>query len=257
MSDFIEVSNISKTFSSDKTEVRALANTSFTTQQNEFVAIVGPSGCGKTTLLRILSGLTSKTTGKIFVEGKEVQSLTKFGMVFQYPVLIPWRRVIDNVLLPIDLLKLDRKQYLEPARDLMRLAGILGFEKAQTWELSGGMQQRVSICRSLITNPSVLLMDEPFGALDAFTRDFMNLELLKIWSEKAMTIFFITHDITEAVFLADRVLVMTPRPGRVLEIIDVDFVRPRLLELRDTVEFTQLTGRIRRMILSQFQEKIF
>ncbi|WP_245163392.1 ABC transporter ATP-binding protein [Bradyrhizobium vignae] len=192
----------------------------------EFVAIVGASGCGKSTLLRLVGGLMAPTGGQILIGGKVVTEPSPgIGIVFQTPVLLPWRTVQENVQLPIDI----QRSGKEPKRigKLLTLVGLHGFEHRRPYELSGGMQQRVALCRALVTDPSLLLMDEPFGALDALTREQMNLELQRVWMETGKTVVLITHSITESVMLADRVVVMTPRPGRIQEIIEIGLPRPR------------------------------
>ena len=200
--------------------------------KGEILFIGGGSGCGKTTLLNILAGLISKTEGSAKVSGTEVSKpLPEIGMVFQAPTLLPWRTILENVMIPIEIQKRDKKHYKNVAMDLLKLVGLDGFEDKYPNELSGGMQQRAGICRALVHSPSVLLMDEPFGALDAMTREYMNLELLRIWKESNQTIALVTHSITEAVFLSDRVIVMSPRPGRIAEIISIDLPRPRTLDM--------------------------
>lgn len=213
-------------------QTHALADINFSVKKGEFISIVGPSGCGKTTLLNILAGLISRSEGSAKVSGREVtKPLPEIGMVFQAPTLLPWRTILENVMIPVEVQKLDKKVYLEKAKELLKLAGLEGFEDKYPSELSGGMQQRAGICRALVHSPSVLLMDEPFGALDAMTREYMNLELLRIWKESNQTIALVTHSISEAVFLSDRVIVMSPRPGRIAEIIDINLPRPRSLEM--------------------------
>ena len=210
----------------------ALSDINFKVKRGEFISIVGPSGCGKTTLLNILAGLISKTEGSAKISGSEVtKPLSEIGMVFQAPTLLPWRTILENVMVPIEVQKKDKNEGLKKANELLELAGLKGFEDKYPNELSGGMQQRAGICRALVHAPSVLLMDEPFGALDAMTREYMNLELLRIWKESNQTIALVTHSITEAVFLSDRVIVMSPRPGRIAEIIEIDLPRPRTLEM--------------------------
>jgi NitT/TauT family transport system ATP-binding protein len=210
------------------------------------VAVVGPSGCGKSTLLKILAGLLSPSGGSASLRGSAIQGPRRdIGVVFQAPVLFPWRTVLDNVLLPIDVQRLGRERFMPAAKDLLALVGLREFERRYPWELSGGMQQRVAITRALIHDPAMLLMDEPFGALDAMTREHMNLELQRIWMEKKKTVFFITHSIPEAVFLADRVLVMTPRPGRVVDDLRIKLPRPRPLDVMTTSEFGEYTRHIR------------
>ena len=213
-------------------KTHALSDINFSVKRGEFISIVGPSGCGKTTLLNILAGLISKTEGSAKISGNEVlKPLSEIGMVFQAPTLLPWRTILENVMVPIEVQKKDKNEGLKKANELLELAGLKGFEDKYPNELSGGMQQRAGICRALVHAPSVLLMDEPFGALDAMTREYMNLELLRIWKESNQTIALVTHSITEAVFLSDRVIVMSPRPGRIAEIIEIDLPRPRTLEM--------------------------
>jgi NitT/TauT family transport system ATP-binding protein len=213
-------------------KTHALSDINFSVKRGEFISIVGPSGCGKTTLLNILAGLISKTEGSAKISGGEVtKPLSEIGMVFQAPTLLPWRTILENVMVPIEVQKKDKNEGLKKANELLELTGLKGFEDKYPNELSGGMQQRAGICRALVHAPSVLLMDEPFGALDAMTREYMNLELLRIWKESNQTIALVTHSITEAVFLSDRVIVMSPRPGRIAEIIEIDLPRPRTLEM--------------------------
>jgi NitT/TauT family transport system ATP-binding protein len=212
----------------------------------EFVSIVGPSGCGKTTLLRLVAGLLAPTSGKVFVGGIEVLvPRPDVGLVFQQALLLPWLSVIRNVLLPVDVQGRRIADYRERAGDLIKMVGLAGFEKRLPSELSGGMQQRVALVRALVHDPKILLMDEPFAALDAMTRETMNVELQRIWSREHKTVLFVTHGITESVFLSDRVVVMTPRPGRVAAIIDIPFVRPRTARLLGTPEFAAVAAQIR------------
>jgi len=211
--------------------------------------VVGPSGCGKTTLLKILGGILASTRGEITLKGKPVRGPQKgIGMVFQNPVLLEWRTSLKNVLLPMEILGLEWGKYIEKARDLLKLVGLEGFEKRYPRELSGGMQQRVSIARALIHDPALLLMDEPFGALDAITRDLMNLELLRIWRETKKTVVFVTHNIPEAVFLADRVIVLTARPSNVAGIFEVGISRPRDMRVRSSMVYSNLILSIRKLI---------
>jgi NitT/TauT family transport system ATP-binding protein len=224
----VEVRALDKVYTSQSGPVQALQGVSFEVREREFVALVGPSGCGKSTILKLIAGLLPKTAGELRVAGQPVTGpVDGVGMVFQAPVLLKWRTALDNVLFPIEILRRDRRQYVNTARALLRLVGLEGFERAYPRELSGGMQQRVAIARALVHDPALLLMDEPFGALDALTREQMNLELLRIWSESQKTTILITHSIQEAVFLADRVVVLTPRPGRVAAVIDIALPRPR------------------------------
>ncbi len=245
MSDFIELDGVGLTYATASGRVEALRGITFGVGRGEFVALVGPSGCGKSTLLRVIAGLRPATTGQARVNGRTVTGpLPEVGMVFQAPVLLKWRRVLDNVLLPAELAGLDRARYRDRAQALLRLVGLGDFADKLPRELSGGMQQRASLCQALLLDPPLLLMDEPFGALDAMTRDEMNLELLRVWGEgsrERKTILFVTHSIPEAVFLADRVVVMTPRPGRVARIVEVGLARPRTIEARASAEGGRLT----------------
>lgn len=228
-------------------EIVALSNVTFDVHDGEFVTVVGPSGCGKSTLLRILAGILRKTGGDATLAGRAVDGPSReVGVVFQAPVLLAWRTVLQNVLLPIHIQKRADRDYGARARVLLRTMGLEGFEDKYPGELSGGMQQRVGIARALIHDPAVLLMDEPFGALDAMTREAMNLELLRVWTEARKTVMLVTHSIAEAVFLADRVIVMSPRPGRISEIVAVDLPRPRELPMMNTPEFGAYVASIRR-----------
>jgi NitT/TauT family transport system ATP-binding protein len=245
----ISVRDLLKVYGTRAGPVKALEDVAFAVRAEEFVAVVGPSGCGKTTVLKILAGLVPPTSGAVEVFGAPVRGpVAGVGMVFQAPVLLRWRTVLDNVLLPIEILHRDRRAHVERAQHLLALAGIAEFAGRYPRELSGGMQQRVAICRALVHDPRLLLMDEPFGALDALTRDQMNLELLRIWSESRKTSVLITHSIPEAVFLADRVIVMTPRPGRVAEVVAINLPRPRAAATRLDPRFTALVERIGRLL---------
>jgi NitT/TauT family transport system ATP-binding protein len=236
--------------------VHALAPTTLTVGENEFVTLVGPSGCGKSTLLKLVAGLVPPTGGRIHVRDQEVREpFPDVGFVFQQPVLLPWRSVLDNVLFSVEMLGLDPRQYRKPAGDLLELTGLAGFETKYPRELSGGMQQRVAICRALIHDPAILLMDEPFGALDALTREEMSLELLRIWDERRKTILFVTHSIPEAILLADRVVVMSPRPGRVARVITVDLPRPRTVDLEFDPRFKAHSDEVRGLIFSRRKER--
>ncbi len=235
---YIKVNNLNHIYNTRTGSVKALEDVSFEVKKGEFFVILGPSGCGKSTLLKVLSGLLMPTEGDIVVNGKKVtHPLDKVGIVFQTPTLLKWSSVLDNVLLPVTALGLPVKDYLDKADELLQLVGLQDFKKKFPRELSGGMQQRVSIARSLILDPDFLLMDEPFGALDAITRDEMNYELLRIWEEKKQTILFITHGINEAVLMADRILVMTARPGRVYKDVQIELDRPRTVATRAAEAF--------------------
>ena len=250
MSESIRVEQLSKLYQSrDGTEVEALRDVSFTVGRGEFVSIVGQSGCGKSSLLKILAGLLSKTSGVISIEDRELDGpRSDIGLMFQKPLLLEWRRVLDNVLLPVEIYRLDRKKYEEKARRLLGTAGLADFLTKYPFELSGGMQQRVALCRALVAQPSLLLMDEPFGALDTLTRQKMGFELLRLWEEWKSTVLFVTHDVDEAVMLSDKVLVMSSRPGTVLGSFSVDLARPRQIFIKDTAEFIRISSRIRRCL---------
>jgi len=245
----IVVSSLEKTYATrGRTQVQALAGISVEIEAGEFITIVGQSGCGKTTLLKILAGLLQRSAGSVTLRGQPVDEPSRdIGIVFQDPVLLPWRTVFDNVMLPVEVLGLDRRSSAKRGRDLLGLVDLRGFEEKYPHELSGGMRQRVAIARALVHDPSLLLMDEPFGALDAMTREFMNLELLRIWKESGKTIVFITHSIPEAAFLADSVIVMSARPGRIKEIVEVRLPRPRDLDMMASDEFGVYTRRIRHL----------
>jgi NitT/TauT family transport system ATP-binding protein len=242
----IEVGQLTKQYATSRGGVLALENIGFTVQEGEFVSIVGPSGCGKSTLLKILAGLLETTSGTATLRGTAIRGPRKdIGVVFQAPVLFPWRTVLDNVMLPVEVQGLPREAHLKSALALLELVGLKDFESRYPWELSGGMQQRVAIVRGLVHDPALLLMDEPFGALDAMTRENMNLELQRIWMERRKTVLFITHSIPEAVFLADCVYVMTPRPGRIQHSERVALPRPRPLDVMTTPAFGEHVHRIR------------
>jgi len=230
-------------------DVQALEDVSLEVREKEFVSIVGPSGCGKSTLLKIVAGLVPASRGEVTIRGRAVlEPFPDVGFVFQNAVLLPWRTVLDNVLFSIEMLGLRGPDHRRRAHELIELAGLGGFEAKYPWELSGGMQQRVALCRALVHDPSVLLMDEPFGALDAMTREEMSLELLRIWEERKKTILFVTHSISEAILLADRVVVMTPRPGRLARVLDVGLDRPRAMEMEFDARFKALSNEIRALI---------
>jgi NitT/TauT family transport system ATP-binding protein len=227
-------------------ELSALEGVCLDVKPGEFVSIVGPSGCGKTTLLRLVAGLLTPHSGKVLVGGTEVREpRPDVGLVFQQAMLLPWFSVMRNVLLPVDVQGQRMADYQDRAHGLIRMVGLGGFERRLPNELSGGMQQRVALARALVHNPKILLMDEPFAALDAMTREAMNVELQQIWSGQHKTVLFVTHGIGESVFLSDRVVVMTPRPGRVAAVIDIPFARPRSAQLLGTAEFAAVAADIR------------
>ncbi len=250
---FIQIAGLNKTFSTRSGEnVRALSDVHLDIGENEFVSVVGPSGCGKTTLLRILAALERATSGTVRFGGDLVTGpRPDVGVVFQQPTLLPWNTVLSNVMLPVQL-KGDRSPAkFDRAKRLLSFVGLGDFTEKYPFELSGGMQQRVAICRALMREPRVLLMDEPFGALDAMTREFMNVELMRLWAEERKTVVFITHSIPEAVLLGDRVIVMSPRPGRIAEIVEVDIERPRSLHTMSAARFGELCGHIRGILGSE------
>jgi len=243
----VQAENVSHRFGEADGGLLALDGVSFSVEVGEFISIVGPSGCGKSTLLRIIAGLRAPTSGHVILDDRRVQGPSDgIGIVFQSPALMPWRTVLGNIELPVEVKGLGRTAYRQAALQLIALVGLKGFEGNYPFELSGGMQQRVALCRALICDPPVILMDEPFGALDALTREQMNLELQRIWLERKKTIVFVTHSIPEAVFLSDRVLVMTSRPGIIRSTVPVRFPRPRTLGAFQDVEFWRVADRIRR-----------
>jgi NitT/TauT family transport system ATP-binding protein len=246
----LTIQNLMKTFPLDEGELVAIDDFTLKVQDGEFMCILGPSGCGKTTLLRIIAGLEMPSNGKILLNGNEIVGPgSDRGMVFQEFALFPWRTVRKNVEFGLELKKIPKEKRNEISQKYIDLVGLKGFENAHPYELSGGMKQRVGIARALANDPSILLMDEPFGAIDAQTRNMMQGELLRIWSETKKTVVFITHSVDEAVYLADRIVVMSPRPGKLKEIFDIPFERPRE---RASVEFASL----RRDILSELQRMI-
>jgi NitT/TauT family transport system ATP-binding protein len=242
---YLCVDSLSKVYATRNGPVRALDRVSITAQQGEFLSILGPSGCGKSTLLMIAAGLVPASSGAISIDRRTIDKpRTDIGIVFQSPVLLEWRTALDNVLLQAEARKLERAAALARARDLLTSVGLVGFEDKYPHELSGGMRQRVSICRALIHNPPQLLMDEPFGALDALTRDQLVLDIQQIWNELRTTVLFVTHSVAEAVFLSDRIIVMTPRPGSIDCVIDVNLPRPRTLAMRESPEFAAYSRQI-------------
>lgn len=246
MRDSVVVDGVGKTYDSG---VEAIRDARFRVVPGEFLSLLGPSGCGKSTLLMMIAGLLAPSRGSIRVADAEVRGPRRdVGVVFQSPVLLPWRTVLDNVLLPVEMLRLRRADYAGRARELLAMAGVEDFAGRLPHELSGGMKQRVAICRALVHDPALLLMDEPFSALDALTRDQMGLELLRLWDVHKKTVVFVTHSIREAVFLSDRVLVMTPRPATIAVETDVKLPRPRTIDLQESDEFNRYVGLLRHAI---------
>ena len=250
MGPLIEISQLEKQFPVRRGQrLTALTDINLTIGEGEFISVVGPSGCGKSTLMRILAGVLSYSGGSARIRGETVTGPRRdIGVVFQQPVLFPWRTVLHNVVLPAELQGMDLKRAEERAKHLLEMVGLEDFHSHYPFELSGGMQQRVSICRALVHDPAILLMDEPFGALDAMTREQLNLELMRIWETEHKTIIFITHSIPEAILLADRVVAMTPRPGQVAEVLQVDLPRPRGLEVMATPRFGEMAAHIRSLL---------
>jgi NitT/TauT family transport system ATP-binding protein len=249
----VQVAGLWKTFDTQRGEqVNALQDIHLSIRAGEFVAVVGASGCGKSTLMRIVCGLIAPTRGRVAVDGEAVtQPRDDVGVVFQNAVLLPWMTVKDNVLMPSDLRARRKAEHEHRAQELLQMTGLTGFESKYPFELSGGMRQRVSICRALMCQPSFLALDEPFGALDAMTREQMNLELMRIWAETGATVLFITHSVPEAVLLSDRVVVMTPRPGRIADVIPIELPRPRSLKDYGSELFNGYTSRIREHLGAQ------
>lgn len=241
------IAHLTKRYPSrDGNGVAALDDVSLSIAEGEFITVVGPSGCGKSTLLHILAGVLQRSSGELLLRGKVIDGPRRdVGTVFQEALLLPWRTVIDNVLLPFEVQRLPKEKFRARAMELLELTGLSAFAGHYPQELSGGMQQRVSIVRALVTDPAILLMDEPFGALDAMTREQMNLDLMALWAASRKTIVLITHSISEAVLLGDRVVVMSPRPGRIVDVINIDLERPRGLDLTATPSFGAYAHRVR------------
>lgn len=247
----ISVDNVNKTFESAGGPVTALSHVSLQVAPGEFISLIGPSGCGKSTLMRLIGDLTQPSSGAISVKGKppaRAREDRDYGIVFQSPVLYDWRTVQRNVELPLEIMGLQAAERTRRAEELLQMVGLGDFRRAYPWQLSGGMQQRVAIARALVFSPSILLMDEPFGALDEITRERMQQELLQIWSRAKATVIFVTHSIPEAVFLSDRVVVMSPRPGRVEGIVNIDLPRPRNIETRQDPRFFTLATAVREQL---------
>ena len=245
----MSVEHLSFTYAGAQGAVEALADVSFRIAPEEFLCLVGPSGCGKSTLLRLMAGLLTPTRGRVCLDGAKLAGPRRqIGIVFQKANLMPWRSVQDNVLLPLELAGIPREKARQRAGDLIELVGLAGFERARPRSLSGGMEQRVAIARALVHDPEILLLDEPFGALDAMTRERMGSELLRIWQASKKTVVMVTHSIPEALYLADRVLVLSPRPGRMAATFDVPFPRPRDPELQYSSAFGQLASQVKAAI---------
>ncbi len=252
-SEAIKLENIGLTYSSKTGEIEALKDIDFSVNNNEFVTILGPSGCGKTTLLKLISGLIKETQGKISINGEIVSKAVKenkFGFVFQKPTLLEWRTILENVQLPNEIIqrKKPNNSLIQKYEELLKIVGLHDFGNNLPKELSLGMQQRVAIARALSLNPKILLMDEPFSSLDELKRDELDIELLKIWGKIKNTVVFVTHNVSEAIFLADRVIVLSKRPGKIKEIIKINFSRPRTLDLKDTKEFIKIKKYVRALI---------
>jgi NitT/TauT family transport system ATP-binding protein len=244
-----QVENLFKVFHTDSGSVMALRDVNLDVRQGEFLSFVGPSGCGKSTLLSIIAGLLPASSGQVRFKGGAIDSPSRdIGMMFQTSVLFPWRTILQNVLLPVEIFGWNKKEYKAKALELLKAVGLESFVKSYPSQLSGGMQQRASLARILLYDPDVLLLDEPFGALDEFTRENMNLELLKIWTKTGKTVIFVTHNINEAVFLSDRVVVMTPRPGEIARVIDIELPRPRRLEVMKDQRFAERVFEIRELL---------
>jgi NitT/TauT family transport system ATP-binding protein len=244
----VVAAGLSLVFPTPDGSVTALSDVDLTIRRGEFVSFIGPSGCGKTTLMRVIADLEKPTAGSMQVNGMSPEAARQaraYGYVFQAPALYPWRNVLKNVMLPLEITGVPLEQRRQRALTQLSLVGLEGFERKYPWQLSGGMQQRVSIARALALEPALLLMDEPFGALDEITRDHLNEQLLRLWERTGKTVVFVTHSISEAVFLSNRIVVMSPRPGRVTEVIDNPIPGPRKLDVRESPEFAAMAHRVR------------
>jgi NitT/TauT family transport system ATP-binding protein len=244
----VEIRNLSLIFPTPDAPVIALANIDLSIERGEFVSFIGPSGCGKTTLMRVIADLEHQSEGEITVNGvspRQARLARAYGYVFQAPALYPWRTVLRNVTLPLEIMGQAREERQVRAAKYLEMVGLTGFERKFPWQLSGGMQQRVSIARALCFEPQLLLMDEPFGALDEITRDHLNEHLIRLWEQTRKTVVFVTHSISEAVFLSTRIVVMSPRPGRIMEVIESSLPGKRTLDIRDTPEFLAVAHRVR------------
>lgn len=244
----IDIKNLSLTFETNDGPVHALSDIDLSIGEGDFVSLIGPSGCGKTTLLRVIADLEAPTGGTISVNGmspEEARLKRAYGYVFQAAALYPWRTIADNIALPLEIMGFAKGERAERIRRNMELVNLAGFERKYPWQLSGGMQQRASIARALSFDPDLLLMDEPFGALDEIVRDHLNEQLLKLWAKTRKTVVFVTHSIPEAVFLSTRIVVLCPRPGRIYDVIESDLPRERTLDIRETPEFLKIAHRVR------------
>jgi NitT/TauT family transport system ATP-binding protein len=244
----VDVRDVSLTFETADGKVDALSNVSLQIADGEFVSFIGPSGCGKTTMLRVIADLQQPTAGTLLVNGMTAEQARlerRYGYVFQAPALFPWRTIEKNLKLPLEIMGFSDSEQKQRAARYLALVNLTGFERKFPWQLSGGMQQRVSIARALSFDPALLLMDEPFGALDEIVRDHLNEQLLQLWDKTGKTVLFVTHSIPEAVFLSSKIVVMSPRPGRIIDVIDCNFPRDRTLEIRETPEFLKIAQRVR------------
>jgi NitT/TauT family transport system ATP-binding protein len=245
----VKAEGITKRFGSGDKEMVALSGLNLEVQEGEFLSLLGPSGCGKSTALNIMGGLLTATEGTITFGGEPLtEPSRKIGMMFQQAVMFPWRTTLQNVLLPVEIFGENKKQFIPKAQELLEMVGIREFQDSYPWQLSGGMQQRAALCRVLLHDPKLLLLDEPFGALDEFTREAMNQELLRLQAYSKSTAVLVTHNITEAVFMSDRVAVMSARPGRLVGILEIPFDRPRTPDLQTTTDFIKLVAEARRML---------
>jgi NitT/TauT family transport system ATP-binding protein len=244
----IDIADLSLTFETNDGPVHALSNVSLGVEKGDFISLIGPSGCGKTTLLRVIADLEHPTDGSISIHGmtpEEARLKRAYGYVFQAPALYPWRTIGKNIALPLEILGYSKEERAERVRKGLDLVNLTGFENKFPWQLSGGMQQRASIARALSFDPELLLMDEPFGALDEIVRDKLNEQLLRLWEKTQKTVVFVTHSIPEAVFLSTKIVVMSPRPGKIHDIIECNFPRDRTLDIRETPEFLDVANRVR------------